>query len=199
MEIFASRNIEVLYLYEPIDEFVMEGIRTYKEYTLKSIEHVDPKDLDKYGDAEQQAAAEPLTDEDAKQFDDFLARVRNILGDRVTEVRVSSRLSSSPSCLVSADGQMTSSMEKILRIVSKDTSIPKKILEVNRDHGLVRNLFTMFKADPKDDYLTVAVEQLFESSLLLEGYLTDPHALVGRIQDILERSSGWYLESRGKD
>jgi molecular chaperone HtpG len=83
-------------------------------------------------------------------------------------------------------------MQKILQIVSKDTSVPKKIFEVNKDHVLVRNLLAIYKANPGDDYLGSVVEQLFESSLLLEGYLKDPHAMVGRIQDLLNKSSAWY-------
>jgi molecular chaperone HtpG len=193
MEIFKAKGLEVLYLFEPLDEFAMDSIGTYKDYALKAIEHVEPASLDKFEAVAQEEKAEPLKPEDEKEFGKFLDRLKEVLGDRITTVKVSGRLSSSPACLVNPDGAMTSSMQKILQIVNKDGSIPQKVLEVNRDHRLIRNLFEIFKANPQDDYLTTAVEQLFESSLLLEGYLKDPHAMVSRIQDLLNRSSGWYL------
>jgi molecular chaperone HtpG len=193
MEIFKSKGLEVLYLFEPVDEFVMDGLRQFKDFDLKAIEHVDPQTLEKFQKIQSEEAAEPLSLADENAFDKFLERIKAILGDRVTAVKASSRLIQSPCCLVNPDGAMTSSMEKILRIVSKDTSIPPKVLEVNKDHRLIRNLLAIYKTDPDDDYLKVAVEQLFDSFLLLEGYLKDPHAMVGRLQDILSKSSSWYL------
>ncbi|MGE5440325.1 MAG: molecular chaperone HtpG, partial [Bacteroidota bacterium] len=119
-----------------------------------------------------------------------------ILGDRVTEVRVSERLSESPSVLANPSGQMTSQMEKIMHMVNKDASIPKKVFEVNKDHRLIRNLLKIYTLDPQDEYIKQVTEQLYESSLLLEGYLNDPHKLVNRIKDILEKSSEWHLAAK---
>ena len=59
---------------------------------------------------------------------------------------------------------------------------------------LIRNLVKVFKANPKDDYINNVTEQLYESSLLLEGYLTDPHILVERINSLLSQSSEWYTK-----
>jgi molecular chaperone HtpG len=87
-------------------------------------------------------------------------------------------------------------MDKIMRVMSRDTSIPKKVLEVNPDHPLVRNLLGVFRANPQDTFLEQAIRQLFESALLLDGYLADPHALVGRMQDLLTKASGWYANTR---
>lgn len=193
MEIFRQKDLEVLYLYEPLDEFAMESIRQYKDFTLKSIEHAALDTLEKFESKEAEDKPEPLADEEKKDFDKFLERIKEVLGDRVTQVKISGRLTGSPCCLVNPDGGLTSSMQKILQIASKDTSIPSKVLEVNQEHKLIRNLFRIFKDNPQDDYLTTAVEQLFESSLLLEGYLKDPHAMVSRMQNLLDKSSGWYL------
>jgi molecular chaperone HtpG len=89
-------------------------------------------------------------------------------------------------------------MQKIMQIMNKDASIPKKIMEVNPDHPLVRNLLSIYKKDVKDDHLTKVTEQLFESSLLLEGYLSDAHGMVQRIESILETSTAWYVDQQGK-
>jgi molecular chaperone HtpG len=74
----------------------------------------------------------------------------------------------------------------------KEHAVPKKTLEINRDHVMIRNLIDIFKINSNDKYITDAVEQLFESLLLLDGYLSDPYTLVGRINVMLEESSGWY-------
>ena len=76
--------------------------------------------------------------------------------------------------------------------MNKDASVPKKVFELNKDHQLVRNLLTIYKEDPKAAFIDETIEQLYESALLLEGYLTDPHKLVNRIQDILLKSSEWH-------
>jgi molecular chaperone HtpG len=195
LEIFRKKGVEVLYLYEPMDELMMDAVREYKEFTMTSVEHADMSKLDALPDSGEKAeAAAPLSEDDSSAFDKLLTAVKDILGERVTDVRVSSRLSDSPCCLVSPEGGLTSSMQKILQIVSKDTSIPKKVLELNRDHALIRNLLRVYKTDPADPYLTTAVEQLFESSLLMDGYLSDPHQMVQRMNKLLQQSSDWYLE-----
>lgn len=193
LEIFKNKGLEVIYLYDPLDEFVMDSLRTYKEYNLISVEQVDLSSLDKFEDIyKKETEAAPLNKDEEKHFDSLLDTMKKNLGDRVTEVRISKRLSDSPSCLVNPDGGMTSQMQKILQIVSKDTSIPKKILEINKDHKLIRNLLKIYISNPKDEYINLVTEQLYESSLLLEGYLSDPHKLVNRIKELLEKSSEWH-------
>jgi molecular chaperone HtpG len=191
-EIFRRKGIEVLYLLDPLEEFALEALNTFDGFNLTSVENVTPADLDNFTDtaADQDArAAEALSEEDAGHYDALLGRIKEILGERVTEVRTSARLSASPACLVSADGAMSSSMQKIFRIINRETAPPQKVFEVNRDHLLVRGLVAIFKRDPADRHLQDVVEQLFESSLLLEGYLEDPHAMVARIQSLMERAT----------
>ena len=72
--------------------------------------------------------------------------------------------------------------------------MPQKMMEINQDHKLIRNLLKVFKADSNDKYITEVTEQLYDTSLLLEGYLTDPHKLVNRVNAMLEESSDWYTE-----
>ncbi|MEF2229469.1 MAG: molecular chaperone HtpG, partial [Pseudodesulfovibrio sp.] len=196
LEVFRRKNIEVLYLLEPIDEFVMDALRDFDGCALTSAEHADMAKLDQYPDIETDEKPEALNEEQQSTLDKLLARIKDALGDAVTEVKASKRLSKSPVCLANPDGNVTSSMDKIMRVVTKDTSIPKKVLEVNPDHPLVRNMLTIFQRDENDPFIDQAANQLFESALLLEGYLTDPHALVGRVQDLLTKSSGWYVDAK---
>ncbi len=191
-EIFKSKQLEVLFLFDPIDEFVMDSVREYKEYKFVSIEQVDPKNLDKFESAGKEGKLPEISKDEEKTLDKLLKRMKEILGDKVTEVRISNKLTDSPSCLVNPVDGMTSQMQKIMQIVSKDTSVPKKIFEINKDHKLIRNLIKIYSANSKDEYIDQVVEQLYESSLLLEGYLTDPHNLVNRIKNLLEKSSDWH-------
>jgi molecular chaperone HtpG len=195
LEVFRRKGIEVLYLYEPIDEFVMDAVRDFEGFTMVSAEHAEMDKLDQFESLEKEDKAEELTDEQKSTMDKLLVRIKDALGDSVTEVKTSQRLSDSPVCLANPDDNVTSSMDKIMRVVSKDTTIPKKVLEINPDHALVRNMLTIFERDENDPFIDQAANQLFESALLLEGYLTDPHALVGRVQDLLTKSSGWYVET----
>ena len=196
LELFRKKGIEVLYLYEPIDEFVMDALRDFDGHALTSAEHADVSKLDQFENLVADEKPEALTEEQSSVLDKLLSRIKDVLGESVTEVKASQRLTDSPVCLANPDGNVTSSMDKIMRVVTKDTSIPKKVLEINPDHPLVRNMITIFEKDENDPFIDQAANQLFESALLLEGYLTDPHALVGRVQELLTKSSGWYVETR---
>lgn len=194
LEIFRAKGLEVLYLYEPVDEFVMDSLRKFKDFELKATENADISNIEKFADsAEKKDKPEELTQEESGNLERFVKRVAEILGDRITEARVSKRLSHSPSCLVSPDGA-TSQMHKIMQLVTKDTSIPKKIFEINPDHKLVRNLLAIFGRDEEDAFVATVVEQLYESALLMDGYLSDPHKMVSRLNRLLEDSSSWYKD-----
>lgn len=194
LEIFRAKGLEVLYLYEPVDEFVMDSLRTFKEFNVKATENADISSIEKYADSsEKKDGPEELSNEETRDMDRFVKRVQEILGDRITEARISKRLSQSPSCLVSPDGS-TSQMHKIMQLVTKDASIPKKIFEINQDHKLVRNLLSVFASNERDEFVTTVIEQLYESALLMDGYLADPHKMVSRLNRLLEDSSAWYKE-----
>ncbi|MBN1301378.1 MAG: molecular chaperone HtpG [Melioribacteraceae bacterium] len=193
LEIFRRKGIEVLYLTDPADEFIMSSLFKYKDYDLKSVDQADLNKLDNLNDVEQsEKKVEDLSKDDELQLTSLLSKMKEYLGDKVTEVKVSGRLQDSPACLVNTDNTMSSSMQKIMSIVNKDTAVPKKILEINRDHSLVRNMLKVFKSNPNDEFIKDATDQLYESSLLLEGYLSDPHKLVARINKLLTESSEWY-------
>ncbi len=195
LEIFRQKGVETLYLYEPIEELAMDALREYKDFTFTSAEQAALDKLNELPDTgAKREETVPLNQEEEDAFVRLMQKMQTVLGSRVTEVRVSGRLLDSPCCLVSPEGGLTSSMQKILQVVSKDTSIPAKVLEINRDHPLVRNLLRVFKADSDDLFVQNAVEQLYDAALLLEGYLSDPHKLVERINAMLLSSSGWYAE-----
>ena len=195
LEVFRRKGLEVLYMYDPIDEFVVTSIRKFKDYEFKSIDSVELDKIEKLKDeTETETKVEELSKDDNKHFDSLLSKMKTILGDRVTDVKESKRLFDSPSCLVNPDNSMSTSMLKMMRLANQDMGQQKKIFEVNKNHHLVRNLLAIFKADSNDEYINNVTEQLYESALLIEGNLDDPHKLVNRLNKMMEQSSDWYKE-----
>ncbi|WP_337872806.1 molecular chaperone HtpG, partial [Ignavibacterium sp.] len=174
LEIFKAKGLEVLYLYDPVDEFVVTSLRKYKDFDFKSVDSVDLKSLEKFDDiSERQTTVEALSKDDEKHFDSLLDKMKKILGDRVKEVRESKRLKDSPSCLVNADDSISTTMRKILKMSTSELSLPNRevILEINKDHKLIRNLLEIFKKNSEAPFIQDTTEQLYESALLLEGNL----------------------------
>ncbi len=192
LEIFAAKGLEVLYLFEPIDEFVLQALGTYQDKPIKSVEHVDPNELDKV--ATEEETSPDLSQEEEKSLNDLLQKMKDILGDRVTEVRQSKRLKTSPACLVNPQDGMTSQMQKILHTMNKDQAIPAQILEINPKHPLSQNLLKVYNNNPDDPFINESTQQLFETALLMAGYLADPHDLVNRTFGLLENASSWYTQ-----
>lgn len=194
MDLFRKKQIEVLFLYEPVDEFCMEGLGKYKDWDFKPIEGATEKDLKDFADKEEGAPkAAPLSEDDAKSFDGLVSRMKEILGDKVKDVTVSTRLADSAACLSSEDG-MTSAMDKFMRVMQKDDKIPVKTLEVNKDHPLLRSLLRIYKADAGDKTLTTMVQALFDEALLMDGYMKDPQEVAARSAGLLEQAAAWYAE-----
>lgn len=193
MEIFKSKGLEVMYLFDPIDEIAIQTLRKYKDYDFKSVDTTDMKKVQDIKDVEKKEETfEELVSDDKKHFFSLLSKMKSILGDRVIDVKESNRLVDSASCLVSQDDSMSATMQKILRMANKEMIQQKKIMEVNPNHKLTRNLLKVFKSDSNDEYIVNVTEQLYDSALLQEGALEDPHNLVKRLNKMLEQSSEWY-------
>ena len=198
LEVFGKKGLEVLFLYEPVDEFALESLGTYGDFTFKAVEHADSATFDAFKDTTERPEAPPLTGENLTAFEALLEAIKTILGDKIKDVRVSHRLADSPACLVAADGGVTSSMDKIMRVLQKDDSVPRKIFEVNRDHPLLRTFLRIHKANPADPQLAAMVTTLFDATLLLDGFMQDPHELASRTTKLLENASAWYAEVKGE-
>ena len=195
LEIFKNKDLEVLFLYDPVDEFVIQAIRKYKDYEIKSVQNVDLKKINEFKDVvEKKQETEPLSKDDQKHFYSLLSKMKSILGNKVEDVVESKRLVDSPSCLVSKDETISSQMKKILKMTNQDISVDKIILEVNPNHKLIRNLVKVFKKNSFDEFISLVTEQLYDSALLQEGNLDDPHKLIERINKSLEQSSEWYTK-----
>jgi molecular chaperone HtpG len=193
LERFRRKGIEVLYLLEAVSEFALEGLGAYKEYTFKSVEQAEGKILDEFPDLDASGpSVAALSKDERASFDQLVERIRSILGDRIRDIRVSDRLTGNPAALVSPDG-VSSSMEKLLRVMQKGESSPRKILEINPDHPLLRALLRIHSDNPENPLIPDLVQNLFDNVQLLDGYLEDPQLMAHRALTLMDKAVSWYL------
>jgi molecular chaperone HtpG len=173
LEALKAREVEVLLLHERIDEWMIGYLHEYASKPLKSVAKGD-LDLDRLGEPADKAEREELK----KAAGDTVKQLKEILGERVKEVRVSERLTQSPSCLVLEEADMALHMQRLLRAAGHEAPGSAPVLEINPAHGLVRR-FTETQEGPRREDLAVL---LFEQALLAEGAaLDDPAAFLARV------------------
>ncbi|SNT41261.1 molecular chaperone HtpG [Granulicella rosea] len=174
LEIYKKKDIEVLILDDDIDEIVFSQVESFDGTDLKSVNKASTsEDLKDESEPENTEALAPL-----------LARIKLTLGDKVKDVRVSSRLADSPSCIVSDEEEPSLQMQQMLRAMGqKDIPLPKPTLEINPDHEIVKKLL----ARPEDTVADDAAWLLFDQALLMEGVaLSDPASFVQRLNRVLK-------------
>lgn len=182
LEAFKARGIEVLYLTEPVDEFVMNHVGTYKE---KPILSADNKDIE-LPDIEDPSKGRPLAKE---KLNTLLEWMKEKLGDRVSEVTSSERLVESPAIVLNADRMMTAQMRRIMESMGEGGLGPATAVafQINPKHKLIRNLYELSQNDAKRGELVL--ETLFENCLMAAGLLDDPKDMVNRIYELLDKVS----------
>lgn len=193
---FRRKGLEMLYLTDPVDEFALEAIMEYQKHPFKSVELAEAGALDAFPDVKNaEPRPEPLSEEEKPELDALISAVKNILGDQVKDVRAATRPIDAAACLVSPEG-VTSSMEKLMRVMQKTDGIPQKILELNPDNALVRSLMRICKEGAEDDTFKDMVNALFDTTLLLDGYMNEPFAMAERSMRLLRQAAGWYSDLR---
>lgn len=180
LDIFKARKLDVLFMTEPIDSFMMSSLNEFDETPLRNGSDADLKLPDQENPEEPQGEA---LDDD--QIALLLGSFKSVLGDKVSDVRESKLLTGSPVRLVTPDGGLGSDMERIYKMMDREFSAQKRILEVNRRHPIIRNMATLNDAILRDD----VAEQLYDSALLLEGIHPNPADMVPRIEALLEAAT----------
>jgi molecular chaperone HtpG len=191
LEIFRRRGLEVLFLTEPIDEFVMNALGTYGGKPLTSI---DADDLDLPETAADKDKEGVKTAEEASKgaesgFSRVLDLFREAVGKRVREVRESKRLTDSPCCLVNADGGFSTQMQRLMRMSNKDFPETARILEINPSAPLIRRLCRLSANPEHDSFIKQCGLQLWSNALILEGITPDAEDLVSRIQGFMDEAA----------
>ena len=176
-EVFKERKFEVLFLYDPWDEFVMEHLREFDGKTLRLAEKADLNLSAKKDGA--------LSEDAAKSLATWL---KETLGDKVGEVRVSERLVDSPAVVVDSDKFMTASMRRIMKAMKQDgpeMGAAKHDFEINPAHPIISRLDAMRQ---KDASLAGSVaEQILDNARVAAGILEDPRAMLTRLNSLLEK------------
>ncbi|WP_326569305.1 molecular chaperone HtpG [Amycolatopsis rhabdoformis] len=173
LEAFRAKGYEVLILTDPVDEMWVDGVGGFEE---KSFQSVAKGEVDLGGDE--------TSDEQKAEFEDLLKWMSATLTDSVKEVRLSSRLTTSPSCIVGDSGDMTPTLEKMYRAMGQEMPQIKRVLELNPDHALVTGLRKAFAENPSDGSLAETAELLHGMALLAEGgELADPGRFLRLVAD----------------
>lgn len=181
LEYFKKNDFDVLLLTDPVDVFVVPSIN---EYDKKPLQSIDKADLDLAAD--EAGKPEALSGDLAKSL---LTIFKETLGDKVEDVIESKRLVNSPVTLVVGKDGMDTQMEKMMKLMDKNYSGSKRILEVNVSHPLIKNLSRRNLASPTDPLLRKSILQLYEGALLLEGNLSSPVDFIGRMTELMEEAT----------
>jgi len=190
VERLKKRGLEVIYMTEPIDEYVVQQL---KEFDGKNLVSVTKEGLELPEDEEEKKKKEA----DKEKFEPLCKVMKDILDKKVEKVVVSSRLVSSPCCIVTSQYGWTANMERIMKAQAlRDTSTmgymaAKKHLEINPDHSIVENLRQRAEADKNDKSVKDLVLLLFETALLSSGFsLEDPAVHAKRIHRMIKLGLG---------
>ncbi len=187
LEVFRKKNIDVMFFMDPIDEWVASALTTYDGHTLRSVTHGE---LDLGEEPEQ----DEKDDETQKKIDSTIAAIKTSLAGKVDEVRMTSRLTETASCLVSREGDPGANLERIMKMLDEAATERKRTLEVNLEHPFLKNLAAVIEKDSKSPRIQLWSEMLYDQALLSEGVIEDPAKLVKRIQDLLIESSAHALD-----
>ncbi|MCX4571076.1 molecular chaperone HtpG [Streptomyces viridodiastaticus] len=184
MEAFRERGIEVLLLTDPVDEVWVDAVGEFEGKRLRSVAKgeidLDAREDDKSEDEQKQQA---------ESYAGLLGWMRERLDDDVKEVRLSTRLTRSPACLVADADDLTPALENMYRAMGQEVPHSKRILELNPDHALVKGLNEAYSEREDRSELTDTAELLYTLAVVAEGGRPkDPARFVGLMADRLERT-----------
>jgi molecular chaperone HtpG len=185
LDFFQTHCYEVLTLTDPVDSFMLLGLKEYKEIPLQNVAESNielPEPLDQEGENEAKEHHEPLSED---KLSTLIERFKEILGDRVIDVRSTDRLTKSVARLVDVEGSLGQEVQRVYRMMNRDFQFPKKILEINNTHPILIGLTQLSDDSGLEKNI---IEQIFESALLIEGLHPDPASMIFRIQQIMEAS-----------
>ncbi|MHC1746521.1 MAG: molecular chaperone HtpG [Negativicutes bacterium] len=181
MELLREKGIEVIYLFDRVDEFAIDSLGQYKEKKFQSISRAN-LNLDEIESAEEKKETEEL----AKEKDSLVKAIKEHLKNKVTDVRISRRLKSSAVCLVSDDAGISLSMEQILSEVNQSMFKASRILELNPNHEIFTVLNDLYEKSPNSEAFKDYCDLLYGQALLMEGIAPeDPISFAGKIAKLM--------------
>ncbi|MFX0052380.1 MAG: molecular chaperone HtpG [Candidatus Hermodarchaeota archaeon] len=182
LEPYKKLDQEVILFDEPIDSFVMMNVTQFKDKSFKAIDQAEPEPSESKEDEK-----EDLKDkEEEKEKDPFLTKIADILGDRIVDIRYTDLLTDSPCRLVNPSG--TGAFTRVLKYMDEKYLPQKKIMEINEDHPLIKQLKNHFNDDSDFPLLSMCAFQLLENQELAEGILQDPTDMVNRVIEFMQKA-----------
>ncbi len=177
LEIFRKKDVEVLLLVDVVDNWIVNYLFEFAGKKLQSVARGEV-DLEKLEDTSEKEAREQAAD----QAKDLIARIKTALGERVKEVRVTTRLTTSPVCLVAGDRDMDANFARVLKAAGQPVPKSLPILEVNPSHPILERL----ERETDDARFSDWAQVLLDQAVLSDGgQLEDPAAFVGRLNSLL--------------
>ena len=184
MELLREKGIEVIYLFDRVDEFAIDALGEHKDKKFQSISRAN-LNLDDIESPEEKKETEEL----AKEKDSLVKAIKEHLKNKVADVRISRRLKSSAVCLVSDDNGISLSMEQILSEVNKSMFKASRILELNPNHEIFSVLNNLYNESPDSEAFKDYCDLLYGQALLMEGIAPeDPINFANKIAKLMARN-----------
>lgn len=177
LEIFRKKGVEVLLLSDKVDEWLVAHLNEYEGKTLQSVAKgsLDLGELEDSQDKEKQQQVE-------KDFSEVVARFKAVLGDKIKDVRVTHRLTSSPACIVADENDMGIHVQRMLKAAGQEIPTTKPILELNPDHAILKRIQNNLEDSDIENWCNVLLDQ----AILAEGgQLDDPASFVAKMNALL--------------
>ncbi len=178
LEYFSNKSIEVLLLSDPVDVFTVPQLYEYEGKRFTSADKADLKINE---------TAEPVENNSATL--NLFEKIRSVLGDAIENVVESKRLVQSAATLVAGSSGYDPQMEKMMKMMDKSFVGTKKVLELNPNHQLIRNLAERFEADPNDPLIELCAHQLYEAQLIADGEKISTADFASRMTEIMTKAT----------
>lgn len=190
LEAFKKKDIEVLYLNDPLDEFVLEHLGEYKEKAFKMVESAE---IEVKAEGEKKKSKTYM-----EELRNFVTYLKELYGEKVADVRISKRLVDSPCMLVHPSDGPSVQMERIMKMANKEYQFSKKVFEINPDNKLIKEMVRVHKKNPKSKSLNQLAFQMLDNMMLRDGMVEDIDSVVFRIQDIMLQAAQKIRTSSGE-
>ncbi|MFH1570538.1 MAG: molecular chaperone HtpG [Gemmatimonadota bacterium] len=189
LEPFRKRRLEVLYMTDPVDEWVVNALQDFDGRKFQAIDAEDVK-------LEEEPRIEGVT-EDRERTVELVSYLKKELAERVVDVRESHRLTDSPCVLVTPKGGLSQQMERLLKMTDQEFEPTKRILEINPRHPAIANMGELLRRDRASVQLKEWAGFLVDYVLLAEGKVEDPQRVAGIIQGLMRAASEHALGAAG--
>ncbi len=187
LEAFRAKGYEVLFMTDPVDEWVVQALTEYDGKILKAVDRGDIS----IDSEEEKLEKEKKREEAQKEFSDLISFLADRLKDKVKEVRFSNRLTDSACCLVAEEYGMNANMERIMKALNQPVPESKRVLELNPDHAILKAMADIYTQDKAAPALADYADLLYDQAILTEGSpIKDPLRFTRLVSELMVKAAG---------